>query len=159
MRYLATFWKDFCNNKKIVTLPSKRFTNVTEYVIMHDFFSEQTLKLICMYTYMYIAVYIGLTSREYDDVMRQIWATCDACFQYQMWKRSNYTLYSLKEFLTWRFFMSPLLSHHDMRLVYNVHLLLLDNLISTLFEHLKILWFILSIYYLLLFVHLLMPTV
>ena len=67
---------------------------------MHDFFSEQTLKLICMYTYMYIAVYIGLTSREYDDVMRQIWATCDACFQYQMWKRSNYTLYSLKEFLT-----------------------------------------------------------
>ena len=35
-----------------------------------------------------------------------------------------------------------------------VHLLLLDNLISTLFEHLKILWFISSIYYLLLFVHL-----
>ena len=105
---------------------------------------------------MYIAVYIGLTSREYDDVMRQIWATCDACFQYQMWKRSNYTLYSLKEFLTWRFFMSPLLSHHDMRLVcmYVHHLLQLDNLISTLFEHLNILWFIVSIYYLLLFAHL-----
>ena len=40
-----------------------------------------------------------------------------------------------------------------------VHLLLLDNLISTLFEHFNIMWFILSIYYLLLFVHLLMPTV
>ena len=39
--------KRFCNHKKkIVTLPSKRFTNVAEYVIMHDFFSEQTLKLI-----------------------------------------------------------------------------------------------------------------
>lgn len=56
-------------------------------------------------------------------------------------------------------FYEPLLSHHDMSLVCNVHLLQLDNLISTLFEHLNILWFILSIYYLLLFVHLLMPTV
>ena len=140
-----------------MTLPSKRFTNVAEYVIMHDFFFWTDSET---YMYMYIAVYIGLTSREYDDVMRQIWATCDACFQYQMWKRSNYTLYSLKEFLTWRFFMSPLLSHHDMRLVCNVHhLLQLDNLISILFEHLNILWLILSIYYLLLFVHLLMPTV
>ena len=55
MRYLATFRKDFCNNKKIVTLPSKRFTNVTEYVIMHDFFSEQTLKLICICTLLSIS--------------------------------------------------------------------------------------------------------
>ena len=53
-------------------------------------------------------------------------------------------------------FYEPLLSHHDMRLVcmYVHHLLQLDNLISTLFEHLNILWFISSIYYLLLFVHL-----
>ena len=55
MRYLApcqlfrvaTFQKDFVITKKIVTLPSKIFTNAAEYEIMHDFFSEQTLKLIC----------------------------------------------------------------------------------------------------------------
>ena len=108
--------KRFCNNKKNCD-PSFQNIHKCSWIWNNARFFFWTDSETYMYTYMYIAVYIGLTSREYDDVMRQIWATCDACFQYQMWKRSNYTLYSLKEFLTWRFFMSPLLSHHDMRLV------------------------------------------